>query len=135
MEVIPVAWTVGARPTGRPPDPCGRRPMPNFEIEPDGHGFILSGELDMSSTVAFAAAFRDALPIGGPCSVDMRKLKFMDSSGIQVIIAAARSAPDACIVLHGVHDEVQKVVEITRIDQVPNLHVIPCTIGVQPAPA
>jgi anti-anti-sigma factor len=106
--------------------------MAHFEIVPDGHGFILSGDLDMSSTVAFADAFRDALPVGGPVSVDMRKLKFMDSSGIQVVIAAARSAPEACIVLHGVHDEVQKVVKITGIDGLPNLHVIPCTIGVPP---
>jgi hypothetical protein len=43
--------------------------------------------------------------------------------------------PDACIVLHGVHGEVQKVVEMTHIEAVPNLHVIPCTIGVQPAAA
>jgi anti-anti-sigma factor len=110
--------------------------MTPFEIIPDGHGFILSGELDMANAREFAAAFREALPIGGPVSVDVRKLRFMDSSGIQVIIAAAKFAPDACIVLHGVHDEVQKVVELTGIDRaVPNLHVIPCTIGVQPAPA
>jgi anti-anti-sigma regulatory factor len=58
----------------------------------------------------------------------------LDSSGIQTIIAAAKVAPDACIVLHGVHDEVRKVVEITGIDRaIANLHVIPCTIGVEPA--
>jgi anti-anti-sigma factor len=62
----------------------------------------------------------------------MRPLRFMDSSGIQTIIAAAKLAPDACIVLHGVHDEVRKVVELTGIEAtIPNLHVIPCTIGVE----
>jgi anti-anti-sigma factor len=66
----------------------------------------------------------------------VRKLRFMDSCGIEVVIAAPKFAADACIVLHGVHDEVQKVVEVTGIERgVPNLHVIPCTIGVQPAPA
>jgi anti-anti-sigma factor len=110
--------------------------MSNFEITPDGHGFIVSGELDMADASTFAIAFRDALPAGGPCTVDMRPLRFMDSSGIQTIVAAAKLAPDACIVLHGVHDEVQKVVELTGIDRVlPNLHVIPCTVGVQPASA
>jgi anti-anti-sigma regulatory factor len=60
----------------------------------------------------------------------------MDSSGVQTIIAAAKLAPDACIVLHGVHDEVQRVVELTGIDAaLPNLHIIPCTVGVQPAAA
>jgi len=56
-------------------------------------------------------------------------------SSIQTVIAAAKLAPDACIVLHGVHDEVQKVVEMTGIEAIPNLHVIPCTIGVQPTEA
>jgi anti-anti-sigma factor len=107
--------------------------MSNFEITPDGHGFIVSGELDLANAASFAVAFREALPAGGPCTVDMRPLRFMDSSGVQTIVAAAKFAPDACIVLHGVHDEVRKVVEITRLDAIPNLHVIPCTIGVQPA--
>ena len=68
-------------------------------------------------------------------TVDMRPLKFMDSSGIETIVAAAKLAPNACIVLHGVHDEVHKVVEMTGIDAIPNLHVIPCTIGLQPTSA
>jgi anti-anti-sigma factor len=109
--------------------------MANFEITPDGHGFIVSGELDLANAASFAVAFREALPAGGPCTVDMRPLRFMDSSGVQTIVAAAKLVPDACIVLHGVHDEVQKVVEITGIKMIPNLHVIPCTIGVQPTEA
>jgi len=104
--------------------------MAAFTITPDGHGFILDGELDMSNAPDFAAAFAEVLPVGGPVTVDMRKLRFMDSAGISTIIAAARGAEDACIILHGVHDEVQKVVELTRIDQLPNLHVMPCTVGV-----
>jgi anti-anti-sigma factor len=107
--------------------------MGDFAVVPDGHGFILSGELDMSAAFAFAAAFRDVLGHGGPVSVDMRKLRFMDSSGIQTIIAAAKAAPQDCIVLHGVHDEVQKLVDITGIDRaLPNLHVMPCTVGIPP---
>lgn len=109
--------------------------MANFEITPDGHGFIVSGELDLTNASSFAVAFREALPSGGPCTVDVRPLRFMDSSGVQTIIAAAKLVPDACIVLHGVHDEVQKVIEMTRIYALPNLHVIQCTIGIQPAAA
>jgi anti-sigma B factor antagonist len=106
-----------------------------FEIIPDGHGFILSGELDMAHATEFADAFRDVLPAGriaGPVTVDMRQLTFMDSSGIQVIVAAAKNAREACIVLHGLHDEVQKIVDVTQIDKaLPNLHVMPCTVGVR----
>jgi len=105
-----------------------------FEITPDGHGFILSGELDMAHAAEFEAAFRYVLPdgrIGGPVTVDMRRLQFMDSSGIQVIVATAKTAPDACVVLHGLHGEVKKIVDVTKIGQaLPNLHVMPCTVGV-----
>ncbi len=109
--------------------------MSTFEIIPDGHGFIVSGELDLANAREFTAALRDALPIGGPVTVDMRPLRFMDSSGIQTIVAAARVAPDACIVLHGVHDEVEKVVTLTGIEVIRNLHVVPCTVGVPPPTA
>jgi anti-sigma B factor antagonist len=107
--------------------------MAELRIAPDGHGFVLAGELDMAHAADFAAAFAEVLHAGGPVSVDMRQLVFMDSSGIQAIIAAARAAPETCIVLHGVHDEVQRVVEMTKIDRFPNLHVMPCTVGVTDA--
>jgi len=102
--------------------------MADFQIQPDGHGMILSGELDMSSAPAVAAAFADVVGHDGPVTVDMRRLQFMDSSGIQAIIAAANTTPD-CIILHGVRDEVQRVVEITGIERIANLHVMPCEIG------
>ena len=104
--------------------------MAEFKITPDGHGFILSGELDWAHEVEFAAAFADVLHHGGPVTIDMRQLVFMDSSGIKTIVAAARAAPEDCIVLHGVHDEVQRVVEVTKIDLLENLHVMPCAVGV-----
>ncbi len=101
-----------------------------FAITSDGHGFILHGELDMANERELAAAFDAVLGSGAPVTVDMRQLRFMDSSGIKVIIAAAKAAPNACIILHGVHDSVQRVVHMTRIEQVPNLHVVPCIVGV-----
>ena len=110
--------------------------MADFQITPDGHGFIVAGELDMSVAAEFAGAFGEILHVdgrvAGPISVDMRQLRFMDSSGVQTILAVARAAPDTCIVLHGVHDEVQKVVDLTGIDRLRNLHVMPCTVGVEP---
>lgn len=109
--------------------------MSTFDMIPDGHGLILSGELDLANAVEFAAALREYIPIGGPITIDMRKLKFMDSSGIQAIVSAANASSEACIILHGVHDEVQKVVTITGIDRAPNLHVVPCSVGVQPPSA
>ena len=109
--------------------------MSTLEISRDGHGLALSGELDMATAPELAVAFGEVLPSDRPVTVDVRRLRFMDSSGIQAIIAACKVAADSCIVLHGVQDEVQKVLEITRIDVLPNLHVIPCASGVSPGDA
>jgi anti-anti-sigma regulatory factor len=51
-------------------------------ITPHGHGSILFGELDMAGAPEFAEVFADVLGYGGPVSIDMRQLTFMDSSGI-----------------------------------------------------
>ena len=108
--------------------------MAGLKITPHGHGFALSGELDMASAADFARALGHATGVGAPLTVDMQQLKFMDSSAIQAIIAAAKVASEICIVLHGVHNEVQEVVDMTGIESaMPNLHVIPCTIGVPSA--
>jgi anti-anti-sigma factor len=90
--------------------------MSTLDISREGRCFVLSGELDMGSAPKLAAAFGEVLPADGPLTVDVRRLEFMDSSGIQAIIAACRAAGDTCIVLHGVRDQVQKVLEITRVD-------------------
>jgi anti-sigma B factor antagonist len=104
--------------------------MAVLTITADGHGFAMDGELDMATAPELAAAFADVLHSDGPVTVDMRALRFMDLSGIHVIVDAARTAPERCIILHGVHDEVQRVVEVTGIEQeVPHLHVMPCSIG------
>lgn len=101
-----------------------------FAITSDGHAFILQGELDMANEREFAAAFDAVVGSDAPVTVDMRQLQFIDSSGIKVIIAAAKAAPDACIILHGVQGSVQRVVHMTRIEQAPNIHVMPCVVGV-----
>jgi anti-sigma B factor antagonist len=120
----------GRRDRGAAPlDPSKEQDMA-FAITSDGHGFILQGDLDIANEREFAAAFGEALGSGGPVSVDMRQLRFMDSSGIKVMVEAAKAAPDDCIILHGVNDSVQKVVEITGVEQLPNIHVVPCTFGV-----
>ncbi len=33
-----------------------------------------------------------------------------------------------CIIIHGAHDGIQKVFELTMLDSVPNIHIIPCTV-------
>jgi hypothetical protein len=38
-----------------------------------------------------------------------------------------------CIIIHGAHDGIQKVFELTMLDEVPNVHIIPCRMLVEAA--
>ena len=53
-------------------------------------GFRLVGEVDISNADALLAALQDAIGEGGDVTLDLAGLAFMDSTGIQVIIKAAR---------------------------------------------
>ena len=40
-----------------------------------------------------------------------------------------KDLPSGCIILHGAHNGVQKVIDMMGVGQAPNLHIIPCTLG------
>jgi len=102
--------------------------MADFGITANGpRMFFLSGELDMATVPIMNVAIADAVSRGGPITIDMADLTFMDSSGVGAIIGSVRSLPTGCIVLHGAHDGVGKVLDLMGVDRgISNLHVIPC---------
>ena len=60
----------------------------------------------------------------------MADLTFIDSSGVGAIIGSVKTLPTGCIVLHGAHDGVGKVLDLMGVDRaIPNLHVIPYSEG------
>jgi anti-anti-sigma regulatory factor len=72
-------------------------------------------------------AIAHAVSQGGPITIDMSFLTFMDSTGVGAILKSAKELATGCIVLHGVHDEVGRVIELMGVDGArQNLHVIPC---------
>ena len=81
------------------------------------------------SSGSFSSALQPYVDAGGPVTVDLSEVTFMDSSGIHAIIEAARGLGDrGCIIIHGAHDGIQKVFELTMLDSVSNIHIIPCTV-------
>lgn len=58
----------------------------------DGAHLAVSGEIDVVTAPQFEAALREQLA-AGPVRVDLRKLSFMDSSGIRVLDAILRDLP------------------------------------------
>jgi len=110
--------------------------MADFGITSEGpRTFFVNGELDMATVPIMDIAIVDAVARGGPISIDLTDLTFLDSSGMAAILKAANDLPSGCLVLHGVHDGVRKVTELMGIDKAENIHVIPCTLGGLPSAA
>ena len=88
--------------------------------------FYLKGELDMSSVPILQDALAEALALGGFVIVDFANVTFMDSQGIRALIQSASTMVGGTLIVHGVRGPVQKVAELTRLDRIPGLHLIPC---------
>jgi anti-anti-sigma regulatory factor len=62
--------------------------------------------------------------------IDLSKVTFMDSTGVQALLAVADALGDrGCLILHGVDGTVRKVIELVQARSVrANIHIIDCTI-------
>jgi anti-anti-sigma factor len=110
--------------------------MADFGITSDGtRAFFLHGELDMATVPVMNIAIVDAVARGGPISMDLTDITFVDSTGLAAILKAAADLPSGCIVLHGVHDGVRKVTGLMGVDKAEGIHVIPCALGGLPSAA
>lgn len=77
-----------------------------------------SGQLDLATAPQLAQALAQAQGRGGTeIVVDLSAVDFMDSSGIAVLVQAAREVADAGghLYLQGAHGGVAQVLEITGI--------------------
>jgi anti-anti-sigma factor len=90
----------------------------------------LPSEVDMASVDEILATIGPLAAAGGPILVDLSGVTFIDSTGLHTLVAAADALGDrGCIIAHGAHGPVAKVMELTQLDTVKaNLHVIGCDI-------
>jgi anti-anti-sigma factor len=78
-------------------------------------------------------AMAHAVSRGGPIMIDIADLTFMDSSGVGALIGSVEALPTGCVVIHGAHDGVQKVLDLMGVNgSLQSLHVIPCADGGDP---
>ena len=93
-----------------------------------------AGEIDLATAERCHLALQPWVEAGGPVTVDLSEVTFMDSTGIHAVIDAAKALGDrGCIIIHGAHDGIQKVFDLTMLDSVPNVHIIPCMVLVEAA--
>jgi anti-sigma B factor antagonist len=90
---------------------------------------VVAGDLDMASTDTFHRVLAPSLRRGGTVVVDMTNLDFMDSSGVHVVIEAAKELEGrGCLLLHGVHDPVKRLLDLVGITAIHNIHVMVCDV-------
>jgi anti-anti-sigma factor len=104
--------------------------MPEFGISAQGVStFFLNGELDLATASLFETTVVEAVERGGPITLDMTAVSFVDSSGLRSIVRLVNALPSGCIILHGVREEVAKVIALVGLEQaLPNLYVLPCAV-------
>jgi anti-sigma B factor antagonist len=90
----------------------------SVSLEEDGDGLVvrLAGDFDLLSAPEAAEALGAACDRGGRIVVDLADVTFMDSSGLQALVAARRRADrDGCSLLVGrISEPVRQVLELTH---------------------
>jgi anti-anti-sigma factor len=103
-----------------------------FEVTTLRSGALsLSGELDMAAEDALDSALKPLCAAGGPVTIQVSDLTFMGSTGLHLLATAAKELEGrGCIILHGLdgHRSIRKVMELSRVDQFRNIHLIECDV-------
>jgi anti-anti-sigma factor len=88
--------------------------------ESSSRTILLEGELDLASHDVLSHAI-GTLADGGPITLDLKKLEFMDSSGLRAVIAAARHA-DA-LILRSPRGQVHQLLRLCDIERLENVRL------------
>jgi anti-sigma B factor antagonist len=91
----------------------------------DPRGFRLVGELDVSNIERLNAALEPDLQDGGTVTLDLAGLAFMDSSGIQALIQAARTLGDrGRLVVRSPGRIVRRLLDLIPVSRLENVDVL-----------
>jgi anti-anti-sigma factor len=88
---------------------------------------LLRGEFDATSSELLEKGLSRWSEDGGPMTIEMSSVTFVDSSAIHAILRAFNRAPSGCLILDGVRPSVEKVLRVVGLDRAPGIHLVPCT--------
>jgi anti-anti-sigma factor len=101
-----------------------------FEVTTMPTGALnLSGELDMATVGALDDALKPLCSAGGPVTIQVSELTFMDSTGLHTLVRALQELKDrGCIIIHGLdgNRSVRRLLELSQVNRLSNLHLIEC---------
>jgi anti-anti-sigma factor len=104
----------------------GETVMSVFEMSPlvNGKGLRLAGELDLATAPGLTEALLDFASSESDVHLHLSEVSFLDSSGLRVILALARSRGDtASVVLLAPSAAILRILEIMRIDEHPRIEI------------
>ena len=92
----------------------------------DGHVVLaIGGEIDLATAGEFGAAIDDGLRRTGKVVLDFANVTFMDSSGLNVLVAAAgQNKSGASVLIRNPPDSVQRLLSMTGLNEVIHVEAI-----------
>ncbi len=91
----------------------------------DPYGVRLIGEIDMATAPALLEELLAAMAGGKTITIDMADVTFMDSSGLQAILAsAAETTHDKPVVVKYPSAAVLRVMELVGVEQMPQIRIV-----------
>jgi anti-anti-sigma factor len=91
-------------------------------IDDDTQLLEVYGDVDMKTARSFRAALDDAATEGKRrMIVDMSSVLFMDSSGLAALVGAQKAIRERTEVIVVAPDNLRRIFEVTRLDQVVNV--------------
>jgi len=88
-------------------------------VRAGAHTLALTGELDLDSANKLEEAVREVCASGADLVIDLRKVTFMDSTGLRALIVAGTLCEENGHELRIVPGEdIQRILEMTGLDRV-----------------
>lgn len=88
------------------------------------YGLRLLGEIDLATAPVLHDALIECMAEGKPITLDMKDVTFVDSSGLQVILAAAvESQSVGTLVVKDPSAAVLRLMEVIGIEAIPQIEV------------
>jgi anti-anti-sigma factor len=89
----------------------------------DDYGLLLSGEVDMGACEEFREFAELAVDGRREVVLDVVDLAFLDSAGVRAILRLAGLSCPNGLVLHLPRENVQRVLDMQKIEEVPGIRV------------
>ena len=92
-------------------------------------GLRFAGEIDASNAEAVTTSLASAQASDGAVHLDLSSLVFIDISGIRAFISAGeRAAKGRRLLLHGLPDQLERVISVVGWDQLPGISICKCGV-------